>query len=925
MYFSILLVWFAAAAALVARGLIRQRRAVLVGGVLLLVAEVLFFALLGFWGEMLWFDAMGYANRFWTEVLVKAGLALFGGVVAVLFAGGLFWRPSRTPKAFAAATGVVAAIFGAFVAEASWDTVLLFWHRVSFGIKDPVFGFDVGFFLFTLPLLERLFLFFLVLLVLCGIAQLVLRMAVAGKSGLRSIDSLLQGIAGPGQDHRPWLYLVGTAALVFAGMNLLNAYHLMFSTRGVVTGPGWTDLHVRLPGYYGIAIVLLLLGAATLTFPLWSRWTKRSGFFSARRLRGPLAGLAVLWFLTLVVAPEMAQWLYVRPNEVSVEKPYIARNIKLTRLGFALDDVEQKEFPVSDKFNEATARRNQKVLDQVRLWDPRALEAVYRQFQEIRLYYEFIDVDIDRYTIDGNYRQVMVSPRELALDNLPAKSQTFVNRHFKYTHGYGLTMAPVNEFTLGGLPNLLVKDLPPQSTSADLKVTRPEIYYGELTDDYAVVNTREEEFDYPRGDHNVYVRYAGKGGVQLSNSWRRFVYGWKLGGTKFFLSSYPTDASRVMFDRDIRRRIGKLAPFLTLDSDPYIVLHKGRLFWIVDAYTTSRRFPYSESFSSDKPGSTLEGARYIRNSVKVVVDAYKGSTNFYVFDPEDPVIRVWRKVFPKLFQDRDAMPEELRKHIRYPEDLLLAQGLVYTRYHMTDPAVFYNQEDLWVRATENYYGKVQPVEPYYVMWEPPGTDEIEFILMQPFTPKNRQVLIGWIAGMCDGENYGRLLAYQFPKEKRVLGTQQVETKIDQDAVLSQRLSLWDQRGSRVVRGNVLAIPVGNTLLYVEPIYLQAESAAYPELRLVAVMHDDRLSYAENFNDALRGLYGEAAPPPVEGFPETRTTAKLIEQANMAYDAYMKAMGGENFDEAGRQLQSLRNALKALEQGNRPPATETDSR
>jgi uncharacterized membrane protein (UPF0182 family) len=568
----------------------------------------------------------------------------------------------------------------------------------------------------------------------------------------------------------------------------------------------------------------------------------------------------------------------------------------------------------------------------VRLWDWRALEAVYKQFQEIRLYYEFTDVDVDRYHTSRGYRQVMVSAREMEPANLPAESRTFVNLRFKYTHGYGLTLAPVSDFTADGLPNLLIKDIPPRTDDEKLRVERPEIYYGELTRSHVFVDTSEPEFDYPSGDENVYVRYSGTGGVRITNLWRKFLFGWKFDGTRFLLSTYPTPESRVLFHREIRERVRTLAPFLKFDADPYVVLVDGKLYWIIDAYTASAYYPYSEPFSATEPiesrqaererktahGSTaaLAGVNYVRNSVKAVVDAFNGSVTFYVFEPEDPLIQVWQRIFPKLFVPREKMPEGLNAHVRYPRDFLLTQGSVYAKYHMTDPAVFYNQEDLWMRATEKYYATVQPVEPYYVMWQQPGSKSPEFILMLPFTPKNRQVMIGWIAGMSDPANYGRLLAYKFAKEERILGPQQVETKIDQDSFLSAQLSLWDQRGSRVIRGNTLVIPIDNSLLYVEPIYLQAEAAAYPELRLVAVMHGDNLSYAETFDKALRGLLTEAAkklPPALAlGFKGEKIPLKeLISQANEAFKNYLRLQGEGRFVEAGKELSRLHEALQQL--------------
>jgi hypothetical protein len=478
----------------------------------------------------------------------------------------------------------------------------------------------------------------------------------------------------------------------------------------------------------------------------------------------------------------------------------------------------------------------------------------------------------------------------------------------------------------------LIKDIPPRTDDEKLRVARPQIYYGELTDSHVFVNTSEPEFDYPKGDDNAYVNYSGSGGVRISSLWRKFLFGWKFDGTRFLLSTYPTSESRVLFHREVRERVKTLAPFLTFDADPYVVLVDGKLYWIIDGYTTSTYYPYSEPFTTTEldankqpererktshgSKASLAGANYVRNSVKAVVDAFNGSVTFYVFEPEDPLIQVWQRIFPELFTAREKMPDRLRAHVRYPRDLLLTQGSVYAKYHMTDPAVFYNQEDLWMRATEKYYAAVQPVEPYYVMWQPPGAKTAEFILMLPFTPKDRQVMIGWIAGMCDPANYGRLLAYKFPKEERVLGPQQVETKIDQDGFLSGQLSLWNQQGSRVIRGNTLVIPIDNSLLYVEPIYLQAEAAAYPELRLVAVMHGDNLSYAETFDKALQGLLTEGGkkPPPALALGlkgEKISIKELISRANEAFKNYLRLQGEGRFDDAAKELTRLREALQQL--------------
>jgi hypothetical protein len=634
--------------------------------------------------------------------------------------------------------------------------------------------------------------------------------------------------------------------------------------------------------------------------------------------------------------PSLLQWLYVEPNEITIEAPYIKNNIELTRKAFGLDRVEVSDIEFSASLSRDVVERSGTLLDNIRLWDWRALKSVYRQFQEIRLYYSFSDVDVDRYHLGDEYRQVMVSPREMDLESLSPESQTFVNRRFKYTHGYGLVMSPVHEFQPDGLPVMLLRGIPPRTEYPDLQVDKPQIYYGTLTDTPVVVNSKEKEFDYPKGDQNVYVHYGGTGGVPLAGLWRKFVFGSMFDGTRFLLSGYPTRESRVMFHRQVRKRVQRVAPFLVFEQDPYVVVSDKRIHWIIDAYTVSSRFPYSRMLprrfaaleegldvrqrsdavlgGSQDSTRELTGVNYVRNSVKAVVDAYDGSVSLYVFEPEDPLIQAWSGVFPDLFKARSEMPAALRRHVRYPASLLLTQGLLYAKYHMTDPAVFYNQEDVWVRATEKYYNSVRPVEPYYIMWQLPGGGEPEFSLILPFTPKGKQVMIGWLAGLCDGDNYGRLVAYKFPKERRVLGPQQVETKIDQDAELSAQLSLWDQRGSSVIRGNLLAIPIGDTLLYAEPIYLQADTAAYPELRLVALMHNDQLSYAPTFADALKGLLGEGRTE--TGVPEQpsiadSSVAEVVRGANRSFEDYVRHTGEGRLGEAGAALDKLRGQLRQL--------------
>ena len=952
MYVAIILILVAISGFFVITGLRKNNKKKVVIGIIVGLFTLALFWFLDFWGEMLWFETLGYDDRFWTYILAQSVVGIIGAFVSIAIVTLLTYSIPESRKYIKKVTQGLAFIIGGAWGLSSWEIMLKFWVRESAGIAEPIFNKDAGFYLFTLPFLDRIY---ILLILLTFLSLIALLFAV-----LFRIDSnynLSLDFTGINLDKRSKIYsniLITGSLIIFvlAFDKYLSRFHLMYSDRGVVRGPGWTDVNILLPAYSIIIVLMIVLGLFLLIKPLrkllgkfYSKLKIRNAYSEPTLLVMVAITILLIWFIGLTVIPGLFQWLRVEPNEITFEEPYINNNIKLTRYGFNLQKIEEREFPAKEQFNKQIVQRDKATFNNIRLWDWRALDAVYKQFQEIRLYYEFKDVDIDRYKFDNQYREVMVSAREMEPSNLPKQSQTFVNKRFKYTHGYGITLTTVSDFTPEGLPNLLIRDIPPKSKYPELEVKQPQIYYGELTDSYVIVNSDEQEFDYPSGENNVYIKYPGKGGVQISNIWRKFLFGWKFDGTKFFFSSYPNSKSRIMFHRQIEERVKTLAPFLTYDKDPYIVLgDDGRLYWIIDAYTTSNYFPYSETFNSTeniyyKEGEQnrnlktqtspeMNGANYVRNSVKVVVDAFNGSVDFYIYDENDPIIKVWNNIFPDLFKKKEEMPKSLMGHVRYPIDFLLVQGLVYAKYHMTDPTVFYNQEDLWIRATEKYYNEVQPVDPYYIMWERPETDKPEFVLILPFTPKNRQVLIGWIAGMCDPDNYGKFLAYKFPKDKRVLGTQQVETKIDQDSYLSGQLSLWDQRGSNVIRGNVLVIPVEETIIYVEPIYLQAETAAYPELRLVAVMHNDNLSYAETFKDALQGLYGEI---PVkkettgkDNTPQQQTSIDdLIRQANNAFENYLKFQGEKKFTQSAQELEKLQRFLNELSARTGTNGTQTN--
>jgi uncharacterized membrane protein (UPF0182 family) len=630
------------------------------------------------------------------------------------------------------------------------------------------------------------------------------------------------------------------------------------------------------------------------------------------------AGVGVVgWYVSSFV---------VKPNELVREQPYIANNIEMTRQAYGLDRFLQREFPAETTVDATDPANNQATLQNIRLWDWHALQDTLRQIQEIRTYYDFPDIDIDRYNINGSVREVMLAARELNVDKLPESSRNWINDKLIYTHGYGITMNPVNGFTSEGLPTLLLSNMPVQSTAPGLNVTRPEIYFGEQTNTDVYVKTRQQEFNYPQGDTNNLAYYQGSGGIELGGFLRRALIAFDRGDlAKLPFSDDVNAQSRLLMRRSVRERVAALAPFLTFDQDPYIVLgDDGKLSWILDAFTQSDTYPYATHYSVG--GQDLN---YMRNSVKVVIDAYDGTTTFYVFDNQDPILAAYRGIFPSLFKDASAMPPDLRKHVRYPELLLKLQAEVYGLYHMTNPEVFYNREDLWTVATEVGLGEggaqqTQAMQPNFVLMKLPGENGVEFVEILPFTPANRNNLIGWIAGRSDGEHYGTSIVYDFPKTKLVDGPLQIEARIDQNAQLSGQLTLWNQQGSHVQRGALLVIPSGRALLYAEPIYLKADRSPMPELRLVVLALQDKLAYGPTFEAALSSLFGgnisslsasESPTAPTAapaGAPApTQDLNALIAQASKDFDDYQRLTAAGKLAEAGAKLEELKQVIGKL--------------
>ena len=656
------------------------------------------------------------------------------------------------------------------------------------------------------------------------------------------------------------MILIALILLLKAVGYLLDSYELVYSSRGAAFGASYTDIYAILPALR-ILTALALVAAVLCVLQM-----SRPGF---RYLIGGVAVLVLVHAVGLNLYPSLIQRFHVVPNEVEAEKPFIERNIKSTRLAYGLDKVESKDFPAEEKLTAADLKRNESTIKNIRLWEHRPLLATYAQLQEIRTYYKFVDVDNDRYMINGTYRQTMLSARELSHQHLP--SRIWINEHLTYTHGYGLVFGPVNQVTPEGLPEFFVKDIPPVVTIESLKITRPEIYYGELANDYVFVKTTARELDYPAGDQNIYTSYEGRGGVPIDSFWRKLLFSAHQATLRIALSQDIVGQSRILLHRQIQERVKKIAPFITFDRDAYLVIAQGgRLFWMIDGYTISDRFPYSEPMRR-------RGMNYIRNSLKAVVDAYNGTVNFYLSDPEDPIILTYGKIFPELAKPLDQMPEDLRAHIRYPQDLFTIQAHVYATYHMQDPQVFYNKEDLLSIPRRTVGGTEQEMEAYYTIMRLPGETKEEFVLLLPFTPNKRDNMRAWLAARSDPPHYGKLIALDFPKAKLIYGPKQIEARIDQDAFISQQLSLWGQRGSQVIRGSLLAIPIETSLLYVQPLYLAAEKGSLPELKRVIVAFGNQIAMEETLEQSLQRIFGGKPSPQPMPQPAAATEASTAEK------------------------------------------------
>jgi uncharacterized protein len=799
--------------------------------------------------------------------------------------------------AIAAAAAIVALLFALGVSS-QWDTYLRFRYGGHFGLLDPLFRIDVGFYLFRLPFYELLQGSFL-LLTLIALALILLAYSTLGLLRF-SPGGRVVVRRNIGQHVSALLFVLA----VFLGWGFyLDRYDLVYSTLGVVYGAGYTTAHVTMTMLW----IMLGLSAAAAVLLVIN--------FIRPRFRVVVYGAvvyAVVYVAGMIALPQLFQKFVVQPSEFSMELPYLKSYIGFTRKAYGLDAIQETSYPALPDLTPDVIARNQDTIQNIRLWDPRPLLQTYQQTQAIRLYYQFYNVDVGRYHLADGYHQVMLSTRELS-PKLPEEAQTWVNQNLQFTHGYGLVMSFASQTVGGGFPKYLLQNIPPQSDYG-LKITEPGIYYGEATPGYRIVDTGIKEFDYPKGNENVYTSYAGTGGIPLDSVWKRLLFAWTQEDANILFTSYLRPQSKIQIWRNVQERVSKIAPFLTLDRDPYAVLSDGKLYWIQDAYTTSDRFPYSAAYSGDA-GSDLN---YIRNSVKVVVDMYDGTVSFYVMDPKDPVLAVYRRAFPAVFKNLSQMSPDLKSHLRYPEDLFTIQTHEYKTFHMTDPQVFYNREDLWDSPQEEYGGNVMAMDPYYILMKLPGSSKLEYLLMTPFTPQNRDNMIAWVAARCDFPEYGKMIFYELPKEKLIYGPNQIEAMIDQNTTISQQLTLWDQKGSQVIRGKLVVIPIENSFLYVVPVYLKAEGTNFPQLKRIIAITADRVVMEPTLDEAISDLFGGQQPgnavggSSVSAPPQSRPQPQL-DEARKQLNAAQKAMQQGNWADFGKAMQSLSRVLGASKQ------------
>lgn len=922
----------------------------------IVVILVLLIGCAGFLTNWMWFDSLGYEKVFWTKFLsqLEIGVPVF---LAAMLLVRIYLKSlkkhyfievesheipdeKRLNKISWGMSVVFGLLVGLTAGASTWMDFRQFANATSFGLKDPLFQLDISFYVFKLAFLTKannIVLGIVVGVVIITLLYYGILITVRTPDMFEWEPEEPEGPETSGENAIPFtrkyrkkpsekrtldlnnsnmiqllhiasgkLTLLGIVFYLMVAMDfLMRQFDLLHVHTGAVYGAGFTDVNVKL-WVYRLIMVLSIVGAVTLCHHMHRKEPKKL-------VRIPIAIVAV--GLLGGVVSFAVQNLLVSPDEINKESKYLERNISYTRHAYGLDNIKVEEFPAEQNLNQQAIRDNSQTITNIRINDYEPVQDFYNQTQSIRQYYDFNDVDIDRYNIDGEQTQTYLAAREI---NESKISSTWINRHLKYTHGYGAAVSRVDAVTASGQPDIIVKNIPPESEAKDTDITRPEIYFGELTNDYVIVNTDEQEFDYPNGNENSYSTYKGKAGIKL-NLLNRILFSVREGSMKLLVSSNVNSDSRIIINRNIKDRVEKLMPYLSYEKDPYMTVVNGKLYWIVDAYTTSSYYPYSEPYSGEV-GST----NYIRNSVKVVVDAYNGDTTFYVVDQDDPVARTYQKIYPTLFKDVKEMPEGIRKHIRYPNSLLKIQAGVYTKYHMDQVKVFYQDEDLWDIAHQIYGTEEKEMDPSYFIFELPDEKKAEFINMIPFTPKSKQNMTAIMMARNDGNRYGQLLVYKFPKNKTVYGPMQIEAQIDQNTEISKEFSLWNSSGSKYRRGDLFVIPINNSIMYVEPVYLEASNQAIPEMKRVIVAYGDKIAYESTLEDALADLFGEdenggqsqsASASSGKNNSGKSNTKELIQKANEAYENAVNAQKSGNWKKYGDYLDELEKYLNQLEDRN----------
>lgn len=909
---------------------------ILIAVIILII--IFFTSIVGFLVDIQWYTEVGYLSVFFTRLFTQfeIGVPIFIVLFLLIYLyliylkrqylkGSNIIQSKQQIRSVNRKLMIIAVILSilisASIASSNWSAILSFMNSTSFNMADPLFNMDVSFYVFKLPVYNTLYSFVFVILVLMAIITLVFNLFMALSQGEhQTFSDLGNNVLRMDRKGRNTLwkdlfqsagkqmaFLISAIFIMIGAGYILKRYDLVYSPRGVAFGASYTDANISLP-FYTALMVLSIIAAISVFYALYKKKVKLT-----------------LWVIGIMIASSIIQGiveagvqrLVVQPNEIDKEKPYIENNIKYTRAAYNLDKVEERDFPAEQNLTPKLIADNKATIENIRINDFSPALDVYNQLQGIRYYYRFSDIDIDRYNIDGNYTQVFLAPRELDQNKFD-QSQTWQNRHMVYTHGYGVAMSPVNTVTTEGQPKLIIKDIPPTS-SVNIKIDRPEVYFGELTNDYVITNTGNvKEMDYPTGDQNRYTVYGGKAGISLEGL-NRLLFMINRGSFNFLLSQDINSDSKIIINRNIMDRVQMIAPFLQYDKDPYLVINNGKLYWIIDAYTTTSAYPYSEPSG---------GINYIRNSIKVIIDAYDGTTNFYLIDDKDPLAVTYSKIFPGLFKSYNEIPAGFVEHFRYPEDIFTVQLEVYKKYHMSDARVFYNKEDLWSVAGESQdaNGNVTGagLAPSYIITKLPGGSKEEFMLIDSYTPSGKDNMVAWFGARMDAENYGKLIVYKFPKQKVTYGPTQFKARINQDPTISKELSLWNQQGSSVINGSIITIPIEKSLMYVMPVYIKSSGQnSIPEVKRVVLGYGDRIVMEETLDKALTTMFNlnqtqTTQPPATDNKPtqpgqqlaETNIQ-ELIKSANDAFNAAKEAQQKGDWADYGKHLSELENILNQL--------------